>query len=63
MKTPFTETYAKDEKISGYLMSRVPAARWGLPQDLNTAALFLAAPGNTFTTGISLTVDGGFSGK
>jgi len=63
MRTAMTDIYANDPSITQYLMSRVPAARWGVPQDLDAAALFLVAPSNTFTTGVSVTVDGGFCGK
>ena len=63
MRTPMTDAYANDPTASSYLMGRVPMGRWGEPTELNPAALFLAAPGNTFTTGISIAVDGGFCGK
>lgn len=40
-----TEVYANDPSATAYLMSRVPAGRWGLPNDLDAAALFF---GGTF---------------
>jgi len=43
------------------IVSRVPAARWGRPDDLVGAAVFLAGPASDFVTGAALTVDGGFS--
>lgn len=58
-----TEEYASNPEVTAYLMSRVPAARWGVPNDLDPALLFLASPANTLTTGVSITVDGGFCGK
>ncbi|CAK7204030.1 hypothetical protein SEUCBS139899_006781 [Sporothrix eucalyptigena] len=63
MHTPLTELYYTDKAASDYLMNRVPAGRWGQPEDLDTAALFLASPMNSFTSGVSITVDGGFCGK
>lgn len=63
MSTPMTAVYTKDEAISSYLLGRTPAGRWGLPNDLEPAVLFLASPANTFTTGTPVTVDGGFCGK
>ncbi|GAD92409.1 hypothetical protein NECHADRAFT_55852 [Paecilomyces variotii No. 5] len=63
MGTPMTDVYANDPAVTDYLMSRVPAARRGTPADLDPAVLFLASPVNTFTTGVSVTVDGGFCGK
>lgn len=41
--------------------SRVAMARWGRPDELGTAALYFAAPASSFTTGVTLTVDGGLS--
>jgi 2-deoxy-D-gluconate 3-dehydrogenase len=63
MTTPMTVEYANNTEVTAYLMGRVPAARWGVPSDLDPALLFLASPANTFTTGVSITVDGGFCGK
>ena len=40
---------------------RTPVGRWGEPQDLAGAAIFLAAPASDFVTGVALPVDGGFS--
>lgn len=41
------------------IAARVAMARWGRPEELASAALYLAAPATSFTTGITLTVDGG----
>ncbi|CAN5334646.1 glucose 1-dehydrogenase [soil metagenome] len=43
------------------ILSRTPANRWGRPQDLAGAAVFLASSASDFVTGAALTVDGGFS--
>ncbi|MDQ0393435.1 SDR family NAD(P)-dependent oxidoreductase [Labrys monachus] len=45
------------------VIARTPAGRWGKPEDLGTAALFLAGPGADFVTGIALPVDGGYSAQ
>lgn len=63
METAMTAFFTKDEAASSYLLGRVPAARWGAPSDLEPAVLFLASPANSFTTGTSVTVDGGLCGK
>jgi 2-deoxy-D-gluconate 3-dehydrogenase len=44
-----------------HVISRTPAGRWGEPDDLIGAAIFLASPSSDFVTGIALPVDGGFS--
>ncbi|EEU33921.1 uncharacterized protein NECHADRAFT_55852 [Fusarium vanettenii 77-13-4] len=63
MDTTMTSGYQADPEIIQYLMSRVPMKRWGSPDDLQSAVLFLASPANRFVSGITLPVDGGFLGK
>jgi len=66
MKTALTEQYSTDPKYKGYndyIIGRTPAGRWGEPQDLKGAVVFLAAPGSDFVTGTSLVVDGGILAK
>jgi 2-deoxy-D-gluconate 3-dehydrogenase len=46
-----------DKKVK----SRTPVGRWGEPQDLAGAAVFLASPASDFVTGVALPVDGGYS--
>ena len=41
--------------------ARTPAGRWGEPDDLAGAAIFLASGTSDFVTGVALPVDGGFS--
>jgi 2-dehydro-3-deoxy-D-gluconate 5-dehydrogenase len=41
--------------------SRTPAGRWGEPEDVAGAAVFLAGPAARFITGATLAVDGGYS--
>ncbi len=41
--------------------ARTPAGRWGEPDDLAGAAIFLASRTSDFVTGVALPVDGGFS--
>jgi 2-dehydro-3-deoxy-D-gluconate 5-dehydrogenase len=43
------------------ILARTPAGRWGRPEDVGGAALFLCSPAADFITGVSLPVDGGFS--
>jgi 2-dehydro-3-deoxy-D-gluconate 5-dehydrogenase len=43
------------------LIRRVPAGRWGEPEELAGAAIFLASGASNFVTGTSVIVDGGFS--
>ena len=43
------------------VQARTPEGRWGVPQDLGGAAVFLASSGSDFITGTTLLVDGGFA--
>jgi NAD(P)-dependent dehydrogenase (short-subunit alcohol dehydrogenase family) len=42
-------------------MDRTPMGRWGTPEDVAPACLFLASPAARFITGHTLCVDGGYS--
>jgi 2-deoxy-D-gluconate 3-dehydrogenase len=43
------------------VVDRTPMKRWGRPEDLAGAAVFLCSPASDFITGTALPVDGGFS--
>ena len=52
------------EQITGLhdsVLRRTPANRWGVPDDFEGIAVFLAAPASDFVTGASIAVDGGYS--
>jgi NAD(P)-dependent dehydrogenase (short-subunit alcohol dehydrogenase family) len=42
-------------------IGRTPMGRWGTPEDIAPAALFLASTSASFITGQTLNVDGGYS--
>jgi 3-oxoacyl-[acyl-carrier protein] reductase len=44
-------------------MARNPLGRMGTPQEIANAAVFLAAPVSSFTTGANVVVDGGITGR
>ena len=44
-------------------LDSIPAGRWGRPEDLAGALLFLASPASDYLSGIVLPVDGGFMGR
>ncbi|MDR1826760.1 MAG: SDR family oxidoreductase, partial [Methylobacteriaceae bacterium] len=49
----------EDKKFNEFIINRTPARRWGNPEDIAAAALFLASPGADFITGQTIAVDGG----
>jgi 2-deoxy-D-gluconate 3-dehydrogenase len=52
-----------DPERSNPIVARIPASRWGEPDDLAGAAVFLASRAADYVTGASLRVDGGFSSR
>jgi len=61
--TANTEALQADETRSRQILERIPAGRWGEPEDLAGAALFLASSASDYVTGTILTVDGGWMGR
>jgi 2-deoxy-D-gluconate 3-dehydrogenase len=61
--TTNTEALQADETRSRQILERIPAARWGQPQDLAGAALFLSSAASDYVTGTILTVDGGWMAR
>jgi 2-deoxy-D-gluconate 3-dehydrogenase len=61
--TTNTEALQADETRNRQILERIPAARWGQPQDLAGAALFLSSPASDYVTGTIITVDGGWMGR
>jgi 2-deoxy-D-gluconate 3-dehydrogenase len=52
---------AKGSPFGDVIVNRTPAGRWGVPDDFEGPAVFLASPASDFVTGSSLAVDGGFA--
>lgn len=49
-----------DEQRNKDILARIPAARWGDPQDLGGAVVFLSSAASDYVHGIVLPVDGGW---
>ncbi|RWR01023.1 gluconate 5-dehydrogenase [[Pantoea] beijingensis] len=58
-KTEMTQALVDDEAFNAWLTKRTPAARWGNPEELIGAAVFLASKAADFVNGHLLFVDGG----
>ena len=63
MSTDNTAALRADETRSRQILERIPAARWGEPDDLAGAAVFLASPASDYVNGHVLAVDGGWLGR
>jgi NAD(P)-dependent dehydrogenase (short-subunit alcohol dehydrogenase family) len=61
ISTPLTEALQNDPQRSAELVARTPMRRWGRPEDVAGAALFLASEFASFITGAVIPVDGGYS--
>lgn len=60
MATANTQALRDDFKRSAEILGRIPAGRWGEPEDLAGAAVFLASPASDYVHGITIPVDGGW---
>jgi len=55
-----TAALREDEVRNREILSRIPAGRWGVPEDLGGAAVFLASSASDYVHGAVLPVDGGW---
>lgn len=60
MATNNTQQLRADEARSEEILGRIPAGRWGLPEDLMGPAVFLASPASDYINGYTIAVDGGW---
>jgi len=60
MATANTAALQADEKRNAAILERIPAARWGTPEDLGGTAVFLASPASDYLNGAIIPVDGGW---
>ncbi|GIP27570.1 2-deoxy-D-gluconate 3-dehydrogenase [Paenibacillus sp. J23TS9] len=63
MITDNTAQIQADEKRMASITERIPAGRWGTPEDLQGAAIFLASSASDYVNGHVLCVDGGWMAR
>lgn len=61
--TDVTTALREDPTRNPAILARIPAGRWGSPEDLAGAVLYLASPASDYVSGTLLTVDGGWMGR
>ncbi|MCZ4245534.1 SDR family NAD(P)-dependent oxidoreductase [Pedobacter punctiformis] len=61
--TDNTSALREDEDRSASILSRIPAGRWGTPEDFKGPTVFLASKAGDYVHGTILTVDGGWMGR
>lgn len=60
MATNNTQALRDDEQRSKEILDRIPAERWGTPEDLQGPVVFLASSASDYINGYTLAVDGGW---
>ena len=63
ISTDNTLALRNDPVRSKAILERIPAGRWGEPEDLQGMAVFLASPASDYVTGSVFTVDGGWMAR
>ena len=63
ISTDNTEALRKDPDRSASILSRIPAGRWGTPEDFKGITVFLASEAANYVSGTIVTVDGGWMGR
>lgn len=61
--TDNTQALQDDPERSGAILARIPAGRWGTPDDFKGPIVFLASKASDYMSGAVLTIDGGWMGR
>jgi len=57
--TPMNKAERNDPEAEAKILSAIPMGRWGRPEEIAAAAVFLCSPAASFITGETLIIDGG----
>jgi 2-dehydro-3-deoxy-D-gluconate 5-dehydrogenase len=61
--TEMNTALMEDKERSASILARIPAGRWGTPEDFQGPVVFLASSASRYVSGEILTVDGGWMGR
>jgi NAD(P)-dependent dehydrogenase (short-subunit alcohol dehydrogenase family) len=61
--TPMTEARRADPEIYKLMVSRIPLGRYGQPEEVALAVIYLASDESAFVTGSELVIDGGWTAQ
>jgi 2-deoxy-D-gluconate 3-dehydrogenase len=61
--TDMNEALMKDEGRAKSILDRIPAGRWGGPEDFKGVVVWLASAASAYVSGEIVTVDGGWMGR
>lgn len=61
--TEMNDALIRDQARADSILARIPAGRWGSPEDFKGSVVFLASRAAGYVSGEILTVDGGWMGR
>lgn len=61
--TDMNTALIQDEERAASILARIPAGRWGDPDDFKGSVVYLASRASAYVSGEVLTVDGGWMGR
>lgn len=62
-ETPMNRVLMNDPVAYQAFLAKIPAGRWGQPEELGPAIVYLCSAASAFMTGASLTIDGGWTAQ
>ncbi|MFC0271810.1 2-dehydro-3-deoxy-D-gluconate 5-dehydrogenase KduD [Metabacillus herbersteinensis] len=63
MATDMNTAIIEDKTRNSQILDRIPAGRWGKPEDMRGAAIFLASNASDYVHGHTIAIDGGWLGR